>query len=326
MNPFKIVVSFIVVLYLFFLITNILFPAAYPKGEIAKTIEEQIALSKKNLGTYNSKYDIKFTEGINLTKKDFESKDTKIEFECNSYSHCCAENEKCKTKTEWTREYLKFNETTNPVVSTRCENIKGTYFCDVFIGTIPAQVQLIDFSYNNNFYFDSDKFRISAEVTNKGNTIENFAVIETKISVSFNENGTIKEELVKEVSNEKTRIVPKETKTLETEIELDAPGRYFIEMKVTGMAFGFVEKEFIINVLGKPDYDCRIDETRKEIIIDEKTVSPTQIVECDIRNFCSDCMYGFECKQAWKNEFPSKEFEIGTNEFTVERSKGTNCE
>ena len=46
MNVMKIVVSFIVLLYLVFILIN-LFSTAFPKDEIVKTIETQINLSKK---------------------------------------------------------------------------------------------------------------------------------------------------------------------------------------------------------------------------------------------------------------------------------------
>ncbi|MFH1664253.1 MAG: hypothetical protein ABH986_05635 [archaeon] len=203
--------------------------------------------------------------------------------------------------------------------------MKGTYFCDIYVGGVPAQVQSDGLNYNNNFYFDSDKLRISAEVTNKGNTTESFAVIEAVAAIAFNDNGTIKQEQIKKAVSTRTRIEPKETKTLETEIEFDSPGEYFVKAKITGLDFGFIEQEFTVNVLGTPAYDCRIDSTKKEIIIDDTTVSPTTITECTIRHYCSDCLYAFECKQAWKKVFQQKNFELGTKDFTTEKSRGTNC-
>ncbi|PIN98756.1 MAG: hypothetical protein COT90_02535 [Candidatus Diapherotrites archaeon CG10_big_fil_rev_8_21_14_0_10_31_34] len=325
MNVMKIVVSFIVLLYLVFILIN-LFSTAFPKDEIVKTIETQINLSKKNPGEFNSKYNLKFEEGLLLTKKDFETKDTIIEFQCNSYTHCCAENDKCNEKIEWTKEKARFNEKRNPITSTRCDEIKGSYFCKIYLGEIPAQIQLEEFNYNNNFYFNSEKLKIDSKITNKGNTTENYARMETTVSIIFFENGIKKEEILKEENTERIKIEARETKELTQEIKLESPGEYTVKTKITGLDFGFVEEKFNVNVFGEPEYNCRIDETKKEITIDPDSIGENKIIECEIAFYCSDCKYGFECKYEWQKQFPYKELELKTKEYTIEHARGTNCQ
>ena len=82
MNPTKILVSLLVVLYLIFFISNVFFPSAFPKEEIVKGIQDQIYFSKNKLGEITPKYDIVFKKGVFLTEKDFESKNTLIELNC----------------------------------------------------------------------------------------------------------------------------------------------------------------------------------------------------------------------------------------------------
>lgn len=324
MNLMKTVIVFIVVLYLIFIIIN-LFSSAFPEEEIVKTIQTQIEQSKKNLGKFNAKYNLRFAEGISLTKKDFETKTTAIEFECNSYSHCCAENDDCNEKIEWTKDRIAFNEQMNPIVSTRCEELKGTYFCKIYLGDIPAQIQLDEFNYNNNFYFNSEKLNITAKITNKGNTEENYALMKTTVSIVFFEDGIKKEEKIAEESTERVKIEPRETKEFKQEIKLESPGEYLVKTKITGLDFGFIEKEFSVNVFGEPEYDCRINQEKKEIAIDPETIGENKIVECDITYYCYDCKYAFECKYVWKKDFPLKEFQLETNTYTIERARGTNC-
>ncbi|MBU2100559.1 hypothetical protein KKG83_04870 [Candidatus Micrarchaeota archaeon] len=323
MNVFKIIVSFLILVYLIFFIQNVFFPAAFPEEKIIEQINQQIIFSKKNLGQFNAKYEISFQKDVSLTEKALETTDTKIEFQCNSFEKCCAENDKCNSKIQWTKKSVFFNEKSNPVVSTRCEEIKGTFFCKIYLGDVPAQVKLVDFSYTNNFYFNSEKLKIQAKILNAGQTTENFAVLETTVLVVFFEQGEKKEEIIKTDSSSPEKIMPQETKTIEREIELDSPGEYLVKVKITGMDYGFVEKEFTANVYGEPDYDCRINQEKKEVIL--KSDSSTPIPECTIRYYCFDCLYGFECKYTWKKEFPEKNFEIGTNEFTTENTRGPDC-
>ncbi len=325
MNPFKIVISFIIIIYLFFFISNIFFPAAFPKEEIINKITEQIENSKTKLGEYNSKYNIKFQKKVSLTKNDFETKNTKIEFQCNSYRHCCSENEECSEKIEWTKNTVKFNETANPITSTRCEEIKGTFFCKIYLGKIPAQIKLNDFSINNNFNFNSDKLKITAKIINAGAVTENFAVMQTKIFIVFYENGEKKEELIKEVSGKTTKIEPNEIKILTEEIEINSSGEYLIKTKITGLDFGLTEKKSTINVFGDTEYNCRINKTKKEIFIYPETIGENKIPECEIKYFCSNCLYAFECKYAWKQETSEKNFELGTKDYSTEETRGTNC-
>jgi len=325
MNVFKILVGFLVAVYLIFFITNILFPTAFPKDDVIKDITKQIEYSKKNLGLYNSKYNLKFEQGISLTKQDFSEKDLEVEFECTSLEYCCAENEKCGDRIEWSRNMITFNKPVNPTVSTRCEEVKGIFFCKIFFGQIPAQVKLEEFNYNNNFYFDSEKLKIDATVKNIGSTTENFAAIETKVFVIFYEAGEKKEQLAKEITSNPEKIQAKETKTLYSEIQIDSPGEYLIKSRITGLDFGYAEREYSINVFGNPGYECKTDETRKEILIDPNTVAEGKIVECDIKYFCSDCLYAFECKYVWTEKFPKKTLQLGTNDYVKERSKGTHC-
>ncbi len=325
MNVFKILIGFLVAVYLIFFIMNILFPTAFPEDEVIRDITKQIEYSKKNLGLYNSKYDLKFEQGISLTKEDFKEKDLEVEFECNSLEYCCAENEKCGDKIEWSRNTIAFNKTANPTVSTRCKEVKGIFFCKVFFGQIPAQIRLEEFNYNNNFYFDSEKLKIDAIVKNIGSVTENFAEITTKVFIIFYEGAEKKEQLAKEVSGTPEKIKAKETKTLYSEIQIDSPGEYLIKSKVTGLDFGYAEREYSINVFGEPMYECKIDKTRKEIVIDPATVGEGKITECDIRYFCTDCLYAFECKYVWTEEFLEKNFQLGTNDYAKERTKGTHC-
>ncbi len=328
MNPTKILVSLLVVLYLIFFISNVFFPSAFPKEEIVKGIQDQIYFSKNKLGEITPKYDIVFKKGVFLTEKDFESKNTLIEFQCNSFDHCCAENENCNTKIEWTKTSVKFNQNINPITSTRCEQIEGTFFCKIYLGKIPAQVNLNEESFRHSRDFDlsSGKLEISAEVTNAGNSIENFAVMETKVFVVFFDKGKKQLSLVKEHSTAPIKIEPKETKVFEAQISIDSPGEYLVKTRITGMDFGFVEKEFSINVYGNPLYECKIDETRKEILIDPETIGENKIPECEIRYFCLDCSYAFECKYEWNKKLPEKTFELGSNNYAIENTRGTNCQ
>ncbi len=324
MNAMKIVIGFIVVLYLVFILIS-LFSAAFPKEETVNIIKIQLEHSKKNLGEFKAKYNIKFSKGILLTKKDFETKNTIIEFECNSYNYCCSENSDCEQKIEWTKEKTLFNEEMNPIVSTRCEELQGIYFCKIYLGEIPAQIKLEKFIYNNDFYFNSEKLKIESTITNTGNTAENYARMETTVFIAFFEEGTKKQEKIKTENSERTKIEAKETKKLQQEIQLNSPGEYMIKTKITGLNFGFIEKEFTVNVFGEPEYECRINEEKKDITIDPETVGENKITECQIRHYCTDCRYAFECKNKWENTMQFKEFELGTKNYAVEQSKGTNC-
>jgi hypothetical protein len=325
MNVFKIFIGVIVLMYVIFFVSNVLFPATFPKEEITKEISQQIEEAKKEPGKNKARFGLKFAKGIVLTKKDFETKNTIIEFQCNSGYFCCNENQKCNKKIEWNKSKVEFNEQADPLVNTRCEEIKGTNFCRVYFGKTPAQAEIKELKYNNNFNLSKEKLKIEAEVFNAGNTPENAAVLEIQVFIVYYERKQKIKEEIKNASSEPQKIKEKETKKLETEIEFTSPGEYLIKAKVKGNDFGFQEKEFTINVLGEKSYDCKPDKTRKEIIIDPNTLGENKIVECEIKYYCMNCLYAFECKHEWEKEFPNKNFELKTSEYTIQKTKGTNC-
>ena len=149
--------------------------------------------------------------------------------------------------------------------------------------------------------------------------------METIVSIAFFEDGIKKQEIIKEENTERVKINARETIELEQEIKLESPGEYLIKTKITGLNFGFAEKEFTVNVFGEPQYECRMDEEKKDITIDPDSIGQNKIIQCEIRHYCLDCRYGFECRYEWEKAFSFKEFELGTKDYTTEQGRGTNC-
>ncbi len=324
MNTFKIVISAIIMIYLIFFIANVLFPSFFPEEKIIEKINMQLDESKKELGLFKLDYATEYSKGISLTDKDFEAKDTVIEFQCNSPAHCCSEGTACNDKIQWTKKTIKFNSNLRPITSTRCSETQGIYFCKIYFGLVPAQAKISDFSYTNNFSY-KDELKITATIINSGSVAENFAEMDSEVFIVFTENNEKKELSIKKVSGTTQSIEPNTEKTFENTVKLDSPGEYLIKTTVNGMDFGEITKEFIVNAFGEKNYFCITDKTREDIIIDPNTTGENMIVECQVRHYCYDCLYAFECKNAWQQENPEKQFELGTKDYTTELTRGTNC-
>lgn len=325
MNWTRMIILAIVLIYVGFFLINTFFPYAFAKQGITEEINFLVIAAEKNQGTFNSKYSIEFKQGLELTKEDFETQNTTIEFQCNDYEKCCGENEECTEKIAWTKNKIKFNKDINPITSVRCEKQNEKNHCKIYIGKVPAQIQLTELNYDENISFNSEKLKVNAIITNYGGLTEDAALMQTKIFIYYLDGEEKKTESVNEFTSKSTKINIQETKILEQEIELKTPGKYLIKVKLTGRDFGSIEKSFTVNATGEPEYECKKDTTKTEIVIDPKTVAETKIVECDIKRFCTDCMQAFECKKLWKEENPEKTFEAKTKEYTAEKAKGTNC-
>ncbi len=314
MEPIKIAVIAVAAAALLVVLANMLGLFSFTPSEIGE-IEKQLKIAEARTGKMATG-EILFGKGTGISARNFETGRITMGLECNTARFCCPEAQKCSGTIEWTPLVMTVKKQGKITVSTRCGEIGELLSCKSYFGELPAQLEIENISFSQEYDVREGKPKIGAKVKNTGNLPAFGVIVKAEIFTVFLEEGIEK----KIKAGEKTTVAeteainPNQTAEVAIELNISEPGKFEAEIKASGKDSGYDRKSIVFSAI-KSSGNCRIDAERQKDVF--WIGSTPQGDVCGKKHYCLECEYGFECVEAW--EKAGILLETGNREFSYRK-------
>lgn len=317
---FRLAVYAIAALALLWIIFTYLLPLFFPPQDVVGGMGDALAASQTSLGKTLTK-EILYPENFAAdAEQQLDEPDMGVVFKCNSASLCLDGIADVDEKNR--RLYVR--ESRDIMTSFRCIEERGMHACVIYLGSAPAQVEILDFEAAEKYNLSrGGKPKIAFTIANTGALAAVEVTGTAKVYRKTMIGGEEVEQLFLEPPAETiSAIEPEKTARMEFDFSagITKNGKYAVDVKVEGPDAGFGTKRFEFEVSGAPELPSTCVATEEG-----ETTAGDGI--CETKYFCEGCAMASECKWAWEENLKGAAFEIGSPKFTIESwgASGENC-
>lgn len=293
MNVFNLFIYAIVVFILIaiFLALAQNFPAMEETSTLIKKSIEDARITP-NLGKTYLVGTLNYNKDGLIRSTGVSPQGTIASIECINPSYCCiqksqqSQNEECKKSFEWDYDFVRPIESRKVNTFVRCTNVEQISTCKVYIGSPPAQAEVI--SVENIGENSEGNTEIKATLNNMGSIPIANATATLKIFKK-----TKGDWVLTDYENESKEVLilqPNEKQILYWEIKLINLGEYRATILFESQNAGFNE--------GSLDFNKTENTLCKDTTIGE-TVYNAENNNYEELHYCEGCNYAHECANAW---------------------------
>lgn len=324
-SAFRLFVYTLVVVAILLLFVNYIASIFLPVQDPTEEMKGRLLAAEANPGNAISTK-INLSEGIVILSNQVESPGMNVLFRCTTAGICCNELQGCtpsgecypitkECKINLQNKKVKVGANTIIDVWFRCVEERGISNCKIYFGQKPAELEIVDVNFKNQFNLDEEKVEIGFSVENSGKADAHFTVISAEVYKIVEQNN-IETELLHAVQQpiEIELIGVGQRISQGMEFDVSEIGEFRLYLKAYGDESGLDERIISFNVSGtaiSPGCETTIE-------------GSTELKDglCETKYYCSGCDYAFECKKVWENAGIS-DLELGTQNHALKRTSPT---
>jgi hypothetical protein len=313
MNVFQLLITAIAAVAVLFVVVNVIGPLFDHETPLVQSVEPILTNAQARLGE-------NVTIGLNLKKdqtiraKNFDTPLRSVAFACTDSTLCCdpTAGANCKKALTITPALMTVQEPVKTSLTARCDPIIGIQACKVYIGKIPAQLELQNVTAPTTMDLSTGN-----DVVVKGTLLYtgelSSGTITLKLTITENRLSEGKQQDVVVAQNAQT--LPSLLAGKHTSIELHTaiadPGTYRVRVEAQADDSGVTSQDSTLRVSGEHPNTCVTTTTDPA-----GTLNPDTGM-CVKKKYCDGCSFAFECRHAWEDKG-------GVTGVVYDENRGTN--
>jgi hypothetical protein len=290
MNSFRFAMYSVVALALLAVFFLYFLPLFFPVEDPGDAIDRELANSEMDLGKYYST-SLAFSSETIFVANSFDTESRSVAFECNNPSICCNLGEECG-RIVWDERRIVFKSSTGPIkTSFRCGYENYLFYCKVFFGDAPAQIEIVELNAREHFDLDEGKPEVFLKIRNSGNQPMLFGSTKIMLYKKVWESDQWKRIFLGTTGVEEIgELLPGQEIEKTLEFDVSEIGNFDATVNVLGESAGFEEREISFTAEGTSTLCVAVDCEQPQM----------QFGECIAVCHCEGCRLGVNCEERLK--------------------------